>query len=101
MERKLEVELESRLLESSQKLQWTKCTVKAGTSRPRARENELQKPISLREAGDGMQLGDAKEGIQLGESSIRARATLAGVLQDERGHGKSEGDEEAGAERTG
>lgn len=64
-ERKPEVELESRLLESSQKLQrtkWTKCTVKAGASRPRARENCQQKPVPLREAGDGMRPGDAKEG---------------------------------------
>ncbi len=46
-------------------------------------------PASLREAGAGMQLGDAKEGkdkaSQLGETGIRARATLAGELQDEGG----------------
>lgn len=50
------------VLESSQVLPWMKCAVKARTSRPRTRENELQNPASLREAGDGMQLGDAEEG---------------------------------------
>jgi hypothetical protein len=80
------------VLESSQVLPWRKCFVTARTSRPRARENELQNPVSLREAGDGMQLGDAAE-----EGKDKT-STLRNGYQSCRMKG-GEGNQEAGTER--
>jgi hypothetical protein len=86
-------------------LPWTKCTIKLERlgqelERTKCQQEPGSLPESLREAGDGMQLGDAKEGKDKASSLAKRvserRAILVGELQNEGGQGESEGSEEAG-----